>query len=60
MLPTYIIEELKRRERVRGEETQRPQPQLEVDLPQGPSPLRDGPRREEAEAERGIAIIQVG
>ncbi|HJL17660.1 MAG TPA: hypothetical protein RMH99_18495 [Sandaracinaceae bacterium LLY-WYZ-13_1] len=56
MLPAYIIEELKRREEARREETSRPRPQLEVELPVDPG----APRREEPEVDRGVTIIQVG
>jgi hypothetical protein len=56
MLPAYIIDELKRRERSRAEESRRPRPQLEVDRPVGPS----APRREEPGPERGVAILQIG
>jgi hypothetical protein len=54
MLPSYIIEELRRREQARREEAARPSPRLDLPLPP--------PRREERERvpdDRGIAIIEV-
>lgn len=54
MLPPYIVEELRRRERARREEQAREQPQLE--LPMRPPP---GPPAPPEEPERGVAIIDV-
>lgn len=54
MLPPYIIEELRRRERARREEATQPQPRLELPL--------EMPRRHEPvgeKTERGLAIIEV-
>ncbi len=54
MLPAYIIEELRRREQARRDETRRPQPQIELPM--------ERPRRPEPAAERserGVAIIEV-
>lgn len=54
MLPPYIIEELRERERVKRDEATRPQPQLE--LPILPTPRREPPR---PEADRGVVIIDL-
>ncbi|MCZ7685690.1 MAG: hypothetical protein M5U28_45685 [Sandaracinaceae bacterium] len=54
MLPPYIIEELRRRERARSEESARRQPVVE--LPLAPPPRRE-PKRDEPE--RGVTIIDV-
>lgn len=54
MLPPYIIEELRERERARREESTRPQPQLELPLPR--APRRETPR---PESDRGVIIIDL-
>lgn len=54
MLPPYIIEELRRREQARREESIRPQPRVELPLePPRPTPATP------PQPDRGIAIIDV-
>lgn len=55
MLPAYIIEELRRREEARHEETSRPQPMLEIEIP-----LRRRDSTPPGPPDRGVTIIQVG
>lgn len=55
MLPPYIIEQLRERERERKEDAARPRPLLE--LPMGPPPGLE-PERTPQE-ERGVTIIDV-
>ena len=56
MLPAYIIEELRRRERQRREDSARPRPQPEVE-PAAPRPRP--PVADEGDAERGVEILQI-
>lgn len=56
MLPPYIIEELRRRDRARREEQSRPQPELELEVPMAPPPQAPSAP---TEPERGVAIIDV-
>ena len=54
MLPPYIIEELRRRERAKKSKAREEQPRVEIPLP--PTPPK--PPSEEA-ADRGVTIIDV-
>lgn len=54
MLPAYIIEELRRREQARREESTRPQPRIELPMER---PRRSEPPREKQD--RGIEIIEI-
>lgn len=54
MLPPYIIEELRRRERAKKSRDRDEQPRLQLPLPpKSPAPTSEEP------AERGVAIIEV-
>ena len=58
MLPAYIIEELRNFERERAE---RERPQIQLELPLGPTRRHDSDVSDSkgAESERGVSIISV-
>ncbi|MGE0787417.1 MAG: hypothetical protein AB7S26_17220 [Sandaracinaceae bacterium] len=56
MLPPYIIEELRRREEARREEGSRPQPRVELPIPERAPHPSEHPSGEDP---RGVVIIEV-
>ncbi len=58
MLDAFIIEELKRRERLRQEHDQRPVVELPLPAPEG-VPRRGPEREEEDKPSRGVIIIDL-
>lgn len=57
MLDSFIIEEIKRRERLRRERHERPAIELPLPLPDDPPNRRDG--QDEDKPQRGVVIIDL-